>query len=100
MQFIQDLKLLLLDAVPLSRDGFHIYLGLVMYLGAALALRRSLSNPWMLLAPLIVAILLEGADLMADIETYGYMRWHASLKDILNTVLGPLAVWSVARSRR
>ena len=100
MQFLQELKLLLLDAVPLSRDGFHIYLGIVMYLGACLVFRRPLSNIWMLLAPLLVAVLLEGADLAADIETYGYMRWHASLKDITNTILAPLAIFTVTRYRR
>lgn len=100
MQFIQDLKLLLLDSVPLARDGFHIYLGLVMYLGGCLVFRRPLSNVWMLLPPMVIAVLLEGADLIADVETFGYMRWHASLKDIINTILAPLAIFGVARYRR
>ncbi len=100
MHFFQEMKLLLLDAVPLSRDGFHIYIGVLSYLAACLVFRRSLSSPWMLLTPLVLALLFEGVDLMADIETFGYFRWHASLKDILNTILPPLLIWGAARIRR
>lgn len=99
MQFFQEFKLLLLDAVPLSRDGFHIYLGVASYLSACLVLRQPLSCVWMLFAPLGLALLSEGMDLIGDIETYGYLRWHASLKDIVNTILAPFVIYGVARVR-
>lgn len=93
---VQSLKDAAVDALGLSRDALHIYVGLLVFLGVALLLRKPLRSwtPW--LAAVGVAALGEVVDARDD------GRWQAggSLHDFLNTVAWPTILLLLARFTR
>jgi len=97
MSPFQELKLMLVENLHLAKDAIHIYIGFVCFMLAITVGRRSASSYQALVPGFIVAILLEVLDLRDDIRSLGYFRWGASLKDILNTNLIPLALVVAAR---
>lgn len=94
----QSIKLLLLDIVPLSRDGFHIYIGFGCFM-ATLWLRRKPLTSFLLVTPgLVLAVMLEVLDLHDDVVGLGHARWGASLFDVINTNVIPICIVALARA--
>ena len=93
----QLFKLRVLDVIPVSKDAAHIYVGMGCLLLAMLIFRAPLRSYWALLPGLIAALAMEVFDLRDDLASVGHFRWTASLKDIVNTNLLPLALVTVAR---
>ncbi|KQT31050.1 hypothetical protein [Methylophilus sp. Leaf414] len=86
---IQSIKLAIVAATGLSKDALHIYVGLAVFLVAAIVFRKPLRSnvPWFVVVS--VAITGEVLDMRDDIASLGYWRWGASLHDILNTLFWP-----------
>ena len=86
----QMFKIRLLQAVPLTKDAVHVYVGMVCLLLALIVLRQSPRSFRALVPGLVVALGMEVFDLRDDLVTVGHYRWAASLKDLVNTNLLPL----------
>jgi hypothetical protein len=97
MSNFQDLKLAIVNTLGLARDGLHIYVGVLAFFASVLLLRRSARSFTALLPGLVLALLVEAIDLRDDIAGYGYPRWGASLHDLWNTMLIPIALVLLAR---
>lgn len=93
----QNLKMALLSELHLSRDAFHLYIGLACLVLFAVASRRGLASFWALVPGLVVSLLIEGLDLLDDRTFFGYPRWGASLHDLLHTNVAPLVLVLVAK---
>ena len=93
----QLFKLRVLDLIPVSKDAAHIYVGMGCLLLALLLFRAPLRSWWALLPGLLAALAMEVFDLRDDLATVGHFRWDASLKDVINTNLLPLALVTAAR---
>jgi len=93
----QLFKLRVLDAIPVSKDAAHVYVGMGCLLLALLAFRAPLRSYWALFPGLVVAVTMEVFDLRDDLVSVGHFRWDASLKDVVNTNLLPLILVTVAR---
>jgi hypothetical protein len=72
----------------LERDALHIYAALLLQIGAAAILRRTLASPWPWLVVLVFAIGNEVLDIFRD---GGLEDWEraASLHDLWNTMVAP-----------
>ena len=86
---VQSLKLAVVEATGLSKDALHVHVGLLVYVGTAILVRRPLQSatPWM--AVLLVALLGEAIDLRSDLAETGHLRWGASFHDLINTLFWP-----------
>ncbi|HWI83647.1 hypothetical protein [Ramlibacter sp.] len=86
---VQAVKLAIVSATGLSKDALHIYLGLAIFLLAALVMRDrpSLARPWGVV--LLAALVGEALDLRDDVASLGHWRWAASLHDVVNTIVWP-----------
>lgn len=94
----QRVKIVVLSALPLSRDALHVYLGCAALLATAALLRKPLSSFKVLLPGLALSLAMEAADLRDD-RREGRLRWRASVHDLVNTNLLPLALVLLARAR-
>lgn len=97
MSFYQTLKLILIEIFELSRDGFHVILGFVVFLIFAKLFRISLTSWKALLPTLIFSLLLEIVD-FRDSAVFN-MRYDFidSLHDIFITNLLPVIMVSYLR---
>jgi hypothetical protein len=95
----QEVKLVLVSTLGLSKDALHVHVGLGVYLLVAILLRRPLSSVVPLAAVLLAALAGEALDMRDDVRSLGYWRWQASLGDILNTTFWPFVIWLLARVR-
>lgn len=89
MSDFQQLKLVIVELLSLSKDALHVHVGLFVFVAAILLLggRRT---PWLAwLAAAAVAAGLEVLDLRDDLTTAGHPRWLASLHDLVNTLFWP-----------
>lgn len=96
----QSIKLAIIAITSLSRDALHVYVGMAVFLAAALVFRRPLRAWLPLLAVVAVALLVEAVDLRDDLATRGRLRWIASTHDIVNTVFWPAVLMVLARFTR
>ena len=96
---VQSIKLALVQAVGLSKDALHIYVGLIVFFVVAITLRRRPASYLPLVAVVVTAILGELVDMRDDIKSLGAWRWRASLHDLANTVFWPLVITLLVRSR-
>jgi hypothetical protein len=85
----QNLKLIILDVLSLSKDAIHIHIGLLVFFLAVVLWRRGRFDVLAVLPVLLVAGAMEVLDLRDDLGSLGYMRWSASLHDLINTVFWP-----------
>lgn len=94
---VQSIKLAIISTTGLSKDALHIYVGLAIFLVAAIVLRKPLRSvvPWLLVLAVVVAG--ELVDMRDDILSLGYWRWGASVHDILNTLFWPTVLLLLAR---
>jgi hypothetical protein len=97
---IQTFKLAIVDAVGLSKDAIHIYIGVACLLLAVTLGRRRLGSLGSLVPGLLVSIVLEAIDLTDDCLHRGLLIWGPSVKDIVNTNLIPTLFTLVVRGRR
>ena len=72
----------------LERDALHIYAAILLQIGAAALLRRTLASPWPWLVVLVFALANEWADIQRDGR---FEAWEqgTSLHDLWNTMLAP-----------
>ena len=87
----QSIKLSLTGTFGLSRDGFHIVLGFLVFLGVSLLLKIKPSSFRALIAPLVFALLLEALDSRDTLVLGRPIDYLDSLHDIFFTVLLPLS---------
>lgn len=93
----QSAKLAVLSALDLSKDALHIYVGLLVFLLAALIFRRPIRSlvPW--LTVLAVAALGEAVDAIENIRSLGQWQRAASVHDLINTLVWPTILHLLAR---
>lgn len=98
--FVQSAKLAIVDLFGLSKDALHIYVGLLVQLAAAFALRKPIRSvvPWFLVVA--AAIAGEILDARDDIESLGHWRTDASLHDFASTLFWPTVFLVLARYSR
>lgn len=100
MNSFQAAKLWLIENVHLARDALHIYVGLIVLLGAAALFRWPLKGwkPWA--AVLVAALLGEAWDIW-DRARIGVAQDHAgNWKDVWNTLFWPTMLTLLARYTR
>ena len=80
----------------LERDALHIYAAIIIQIGSAALIRRTLASPWPWLVVLAFALANEWLDMNRDnlVE-----RWEeqAALHDLWNSMLLPTLLLLVAR---
>lgn len=92
----QQLKLLLIEILSLSRDALHVHIGFLILLFTLLFTRKKL-HQWSILIPvLVISVLAEAIDIWDELNTIGRILVGASLHDLLNTNLIPiiLVIWA------
>ncbi|EAQ98174.2 hypothetical protein [Congregibacter litoralis] len=95
----QLMKIHILNAVDLSKDAVHIYVGMAVFLITIIVWQRGRIS-WLSLIPVIaVATVMEALDLHDDSRSFGYLRWGASAHDLLNTVFWPTVIVLLAKLR-
>lgn len=97
--FYQELKLQVLNCIDLSKDAIHIHIGLVAFLLAILFWKKGRASAACLIPVFLIATAMEVLDLRDDWQTLGYFRWSASIHDLGNTTLWPLAIYLWLRFR-
>jgi len=93
----QLFKLHFLSVVPLAKDAVHIYVGILALFVAAALLRLPIRSYRVLLPGLLLSLAMEALDLRDDLSWLGYLRWDASLKDVVNTNVLPFVIVVLAR---
>ena len=96
----QSGKMWLMDTVGLGRDALHIYVGLGVFLLAAIIFRVPLRDWRPLAAVFLVAILGELWDLFERLKPGDRPFWAANWHDLWNTMFWPLMLFLLARSPR
>ena len=91
------MKIHVLNAVDLSRDAIHIYVGITVLLLFVIIFQKGRFSVVSLIPVFVVAIIMEVFDLYDDSRTFGYLRWDASLHDVVNTVFWPVILVFVAK---
>ncbi len=94
--FYQATKLALVSTIGLSKDALHVYVGLGVFLVAMFISRKPLNSIFPVAVVLFAALTGEALDMSDDIASVGYLRWKASLADIINTLFWPLVIWLLA----
>ena len=95
----QRIKLVVLQVLPLTRDAVHVYIGCACLLATASLLRWPLSSYKLLLPGVLLSLGMEVVDLR-DGWRQNEVRGAASVHDLVNTNLVPLAIVLLARRRR
>lgn len=80
----------------LERDALHIYAALIIQLGSAALLRRTLASPWPWLSVLAFAMANEWLDMSGD-KLIEQWEKEAALHDLWNTMLLPTLLLLVVR---
>ena len=93
-------KLFLIHLTGLPRDALHIYVGLSVFLLAALLARRPLKDKLPILAALLVALAGEFWDLTDEARAHQPLAWGKSWHDIWNTMFWPAVLFLLARFTR
>jgi hypothetical protein len=95
--FYQNLKISILQMIPLSKDAIHIYIGLIVFLISVHFLKRRFGLAYALLPPLVVSLAMEAWDLRDDYVYKGELAWENSLHDLFNTNTVPLIFYLYLR---
>ena len=88
----QSLKLAILDLLNLSKDAIHIHIGMAVFLTAILLWKHGKISVAYLIPVFVIAGGMEVLDLLDDWQSLGYLRWSASLHDVINTTLWPTII--------
>lgn len=77
-----------------GQDKFaHTYAGLIIWLAAAVALRK----PFGSLLPIVIVIALETANECVDRAAHGSWRWHDTIGDAAATWFWPVVLTAALR---
>lgn len=100
MSPLQATKYWLVQHLSLAKDALHIYVGLLVFFGVALALRVPLRSwkPWV--AVLVVALIGEAWDLRDSSVHHTRINLWANWKDVWNTMFWPSAILLLTRFTR
>jgi cell shape-determining protein MreD len=93
----QDAKLWLLDLIGLSKDALHVYVGMIVFLGVALAFRLPLRDWRPLAAVFLAAVAGELFDLFESLAPLQEPHWAAAWHDLWNTMFWPTVLFVLAR---
>ena len=98
MSALPSAKLWLMHATGLSKDALHVYVGLALFLGTALALRRGIRSwkPWAVVA--VAALAGEAWDLRDSIAQQTAIDLAGNWKDVWNTLFWPSVLLFLARA--
>jgi hypothetical protein len=96
----QSSKLWIQDLIGLSKDALHIYVGLAVFLLAALILRRPLRDWRPLAAVAAVALAGEIWDVVEWTNRGNAPQWNNHWHDLWNTTFWPLMLFALARWTR
>lgn len=88
-----------MNALPLSKDAVHIYIGFLVFVVAVVVWKKGRIQTSCLIPVLFVAFGMEAFDLVDDWRAFGYLRWSASLHDIVNTSFWPFVVVVLVKLR-
>ncbi len=94
----QAAKLAFVDAMGLSKDALHIYVGLSVFLAAMFAFRRNPRSAAPIVFVLGLAALGEIFDARDDFRSVGHWRWRASVHDVFNTLFWPAFLWTMLKA--
>jgi hypothetical protein len=89
-----DLKLRIADYIGISEWELHTHLGMAIFIGTAIVLRRSLGSPW----PMLAAVAVQCGNEYLDKLAYASWRWEDTSRDFVFTLLWPIAIFVVVRS--
>ncbi len=97
---LQVVKLAVMSVTGLSRDALHMHAGMLVFVLAAVILRKSFRSPlpWML--AMAVACGAEVLDALDGIRSFGHWWLRASVHDVINTMFWPTALTLVCRYTR
>lgn len=93
----QDVKIWLILTFDLSRDALHIYIGLIVFLGAAALFRRSLGSWLPVSAAIAAAFAGEAWDWIDDAGLGREHVYYSQIHDLWNTIFWPAALFLLAR---
>lgn len=93
----QDFKLFLIETFGLAKDALHIYVGLIVFFGAALLFRLSLRDIRLVLAVLLAAVAGELWDIYDTEMIGGTQIYEGNWHDIWNTMFWPVMIMLLAR---
>lgn len=100
MDLFQLSKVWLVAHTGLARDALHVYVGLIIFFGAAALLRVSLKD-WRPLAMVALAIVIgESWDWYDHFSVGGEPYYPDSFKDLWNTLFWPTAIFLMVRYGR
>ena len=80
----------------LERDALHIYAAILIQIGSAALLRRTLASPWPWLVVLVFALGNEWLDVNRDGIVEDWEK-ASSLHDLWNTMLAPTIIALLVR---
>src|SRR5690349_10574907 len=92
MSDFQHFKIWLSHAVGLPKDALHVYVGLAIFLLAAILFRRSLGARLPILAVIGAALAGEIWDVVETNAAGQRIIWAASWHDLWNTCFWPLVL--------
>ena len=90
MSSYQSFKLFLVEAFHISKDGFHIILGFLVFLFGSYIFKIKLSSYKALIVPLVFALILETKDIFDSVSLGLFPDLYDSFRDIIITFLLPL----------
>lgn len=93
----QNLKLNILSLLDLSKDAIHIHIGLMALFLAVVFWKKGRIQITCMLPVMAIAVLMEALDLRDDVNSLGYMRWSASIHDLINTIFWPFIIICLAK---
>ena len=97
MSALQDVKLLIVEHVDLAKDALHVYVALVVFIGACWLFRWRPSSikPWLVV--LAVAVIGEIWDYRDTLAREDPVFFEFYIKDLWNTMLAPTILLVTAR---
>ena len=84
----------------LSRDALHVYAGMLVFLLAAVILRKSLRSPVPWILTVAVACGMEVVDAIDSTLSVGHFWLRGSAHDVINTTFWPTVLLLVCRYTR
>lgn len=98
----QDLKIVILNVVEVSRDAIHIHVGFFALIVMLLLSKKKLHQPIVLLAPFLLSVLMELLDVWGDLSLGRKPNTLASVHDLINTNLIPVCLffWATWNNRQ
>jgi cell shape-determining protein MreD len=96
----QIAKLELVAALGLAKDALHVYVGLAVFLLAAIISRRPLKSFVPIGAVLLAALAGEAWDMLDTAKAGQRLRWDKSWHDFWNTAFWPFVLFLLARYTR